>query len=102
MITDSQGIATSPALTANAHAGPFTVTAATAGATTPASFSLTNLPGSASRLAFQQQPSNAVAGQAITPPVTVQLQDSAGNPVSQAGSADYAAIERHHAACPDR
>jgi adhesin/invasin len=85
VITDSQGIATSPALTANAVAGPFTVTAATTGAATPASYSLTNLPGAASRLAFQQQPSNAAAGQAITPPVTVQLQDSAGNPVSQSG-----------------
>ena len=85
VVTDSQGIATSPALTANAVAGPFTVTAVTAGVATPASYSLTNLPGAASRLAFQQQPSNAVAGQAITPPVTVQLQDSAGNPVSQPG-----------------
>ena len=85
VFTDSQGIATSPAFTANAVAGPFIVTAATAGATTPASFSLTNLPGSASKLVFQQQPSNAVAGQAIVPPVTVQLQDSAGNPVSQSG-----------------
>ena len=83
--TDSQGIATSPALMANAQAGIFTVPAATAGATTPANFSLTNLPGSASRLAFQQQPGNIVAGQAITPPVTVQLQDSFGNPVRQAG-----------------
>ena len=83
--TDSQGIATSPALTANAVAGPVTVTAASAGATTPASFSLTNLPGSASKLAFHQQPNNAVAGQAITPPVTVQLQDSVGNPVNQSG-----------------
>ena len=83
--TDSQGIATSPALTANSVAGPVTVTAASAGATTPASFSLTNLPGSASKLAFHQQPNNAVAGQAITPPVTVQLQDSVGNPVNQSG-----------------
>ena len=83
--TDSQGVATSPTLTANSQAGPFTVTAATAGAATPAGFSLTNLPGTANNLAFRQQPGNGVAGQAITPPVTVQLQDSAGNPVSQPG-----------------
>ena len=83
--TDSQGMAMSPIPTANAQAGTFNVSAATAGAATAASFTLTNLPGTASRLAFQQQPSNSVAGQAITPPITVQLQDSLGNPVGQAG-----------------
>ena len=65
--TDSQGIATSPVLTANSQAGAFTVSAATAGAAAAASFSLTNLPGSASKLAFKQQPNDAVAGQPITP-----------------------------------
>jgi adhesin/invasin len=83
--TDNQGVATSPTLTANSQSGTFTVTASTAGAAMAANFSLTNLPGNASKLAFVQQPSNAVAGQAITPPITVQLQDSNGNPVRQSG-----------------
>ena len=39
----------------------------------------------ATKLAFVQQPTNAVAGAAIAPSVTVQLQDSGSNPVPQAG-----------------
>jgi adhesin/invasin len=83
--TDGQGIATSPIPQANAQAGDFTVTASAAGAAAAAGFSLTNLPGSANKLAFRQQPANIVAGQPITPAVTVQLEDSAGNAVSQPG-----------------
>jgi adhesin/invasin len=83
--TNGQGIATSPVLTANAQAGAFQATASTAGAATAAAFNLTNLAGIASKLAFVQQPTNAIAGQTITPPVTVQIQDSQGNPVSQGG-----------------
>ena len=37
------------------------------------------------KLAFVQQPTNALAGAAISPAVTVQLQDAGGSPVSQAG-----------------
>jgi hypothetical protein len=37
------------------------------------------------KLAFVQQPTNAAAGAAISPSVTVQLQDAGSNPVSQAG-----------------
>ncbi len=50
-------------------------------------FSLTNVAGSASHLTFVQQPSTAVAGAVIAPPVTVQLTDSTGNNVAQAGVA---------------
>ncbi len=39
----------------------------------------------ATKLAFVQQPSNALAGAAIVPAVTVQLQDGGGNAVPQAG-----------------
>jgi hypothetical protein len=38
--------------------------------------------GPAARLAFVQQPSNIVSGAAISPAVTVQLRDAAGNPVT--------------------
>jgi hypothetical protein len=41
---------------------------------------------SATHLAFVQQPTNAVAGAAIAPSVTVQLQDAANSPVAQAGT----------------
>jgi hypothetical protein len=40
--TNTSGVATAPALTANSQAGSYTVTASVAGVTTPASFSLTN------------------------------------------------------------
>jgi adhesin/invasin len=41
---------------------------------------------SATHLAFVQQPTSAVAGQAITPSITVQLQDSTNAPVAQSGT----------------
>ena len=41
--------------------------------------------GSASRLAFVQQPTNVVAGAQISPQVTVQLQDSLGNSLTTGG-----------------
>ncbi|MGE5156462.1 MAG: hypothetical protein ACM3JP_03080, partial [Betaproteobacteria bacterium] len=40
---------------------------------------------SATQLAFKQQPTPTIAQQPITPPVTVQLQDSDGTPVAEAG-----------------
>jgi adhesin/invasin len=40
---------------------------------------------SATQLAFVQQPTSATAGTLITPAVTVQLEDSGGNPVAQSG-----------------
>ncbi len=81
----TDGIAMSPAMTANSQAGAFQVTATTAAASAPALFNLTNVPGSANKLAFVQQPVDTVAGVAITPAVTVQVQDSAGNAVHTAG-----------------
>jgi adhesin/invasin len=82
--TDSTGIA-SVTVTANNQIGSFTVNATTPGAASPAAFNLSNIAGSASGLAFVQQPSNAVAGASITPAVTVQVKDSLGNNVPQAG-----------------
>ena len=83
--TGEQGIATAPVATANQTAGLFQVTAMTAGAPQPATFNLTNLAGTADKLVFAQQPVDTVAGQPIAPPVTVQLQDSFGNPVAKSG-----------------
>ncbi len=43
------------------------MTATVAGAPTPATLNLTNLAGTASHLAFIQQPTDAVTGQAVAP-----------------------------------
>ncbi len=83
--SDVDGVALAPAISANSQAGAFQVTATTAAASGPALFNLTNVPGSANKLVFVQQPVNTVAGAAITPPVTVQVQDSSGNAVRTAG-----------------
>src|SRR5205814_1328815 len=59
---------------------------AASGALTPAisgSFSIS--PAAASQLAFVQQPTAATAGAAIAPAVTVQLEDTFGNSVPNAG-----------------
>src|SRR5205085_11311062 len=84
--TDSSGVA-AISVTANTLVGSFQVTASAPGTAAPAVFTLTNVAGSGSRLAFVQQPTSAPAGAAITPPVTVQLTDSIGNNVAQAGVA---------------
>ena len=84
--TDSSGVA-GIFVTANTQVGSFQVTATAPGTAAPAVFSLTNVAGSASHLAFVQQPASAAAGAVIAPPVTVQLTDSTGNNVGQAGVA---------------
>jgi adhesin/invasin len=83
--TDAFGIAASPTATANQTSGTLQVAATTTGAPQPATFNLTNLPGTANRLVFSQQPTNTTAGQPITPAVTLQLQDNFGNPVAKSG-----------------
>ncbi len=83
--TDANGFASSPVLTANSQAGPFTGTAGVAGVT-PASYALTNVPGTANKLVFVQQPSDSAAGDSINPPVTVQIEDSFGNKVNASGT----------------
>jgi adhesin/invasin len=85
--TNNNGIATAPTMTANAQTGTFQVMATTSGAPSPALFTLTNVAGTANRLNFVQQPTDTVVGQAITPAVTLQLQDSSGNAVHMAGVA---------------
>src|SRR5262249_7605014 len=83
--TDAGGIATSPAMTANSQAGALMVSASTPNAAAPALFNLPNLPGTANHLVFVQQPTDTIAGSPITPPVTVQLEDSSGNAVHTPG-----------------
>src|SRR5262249_28748975 len=82
--TDSTGLA-SIAVTANTQIGSFKATRTATEIATRVILSLTNLPGTASRLTFAQQPPNAAAGATIAPPITVQLTDELGHNVAQAG-----------------
>ena len=59
-VTDQDGRATAPTLTAGTVAGSFTVTASAIG-TTAATFSLTDTPAAAVKLAFTQSPSATTA-----------------------------------------
>ena len=87
IVTTGIGGVAAISVTANTQVGAFDVTATAPGTAAPAVFSLTNVAGSVSHLTFLQQPSGAVAGAVIAPPVTVQLTDSVGNNVAQAGVA---------------
>jgi hypothetical protein len=73
--TDANGFATAPAFTANGIAGGYQVSASAGAATT--SFTLSNTPGPASKLAFVNVPSAATAGQPLS--FQVDVEDSFGN-----------------------
>ena len=83
-ITVSSGVATFPALILDT-AGTYTLNANSGLLPPITSSSFVVSAASASQLAFVQQPSNSTAGVAIAPPITVQLQDAFGNPVSTDG-----------------
>lgn len=87
-ITDANGVATAPVLTANTVAGTFTVTA-TIGTFT-ANFSLTNNADVATKLIFLQQPTTATAGQPITPEVRVGIVDQFNNLTNSTASVTMA------------
>lgn len=63
----------------------YTLTATDGTLTAAVSNSFTVGTGAAAKLAFTQNPAESAAGSAITPTVTVQLQDQFGNPVSAGG-----------------
>lgn len=84
-ITDASGIAT-VVFTTSATAGTVhTVTGTDADNVTGTSSDITTIAGSASKVVFVQQPSDATAGATISPSVTVQLQDTHGNNISTSG-----------------
>ncbi|MGD1277402.1 MAG: hypothetical protein ABR964_09280 [Tepidisphaeraceae bacterium] len=62
--------------------GNYTLTAADGGLTSATSNSFTISPAPAAKVAFAQQPTNTAAGSAITPAVTVDVEDSHGNIVT--------------------
>jgi adhesin/invasin len=81
--TNAQGIATAPALTANATAGNYNITASVAGVSTPASFSLTNLAGQpASVTATAGTPQGVSINTVFSTAMQATVKDASGNGVS--------------------
>ena len=83
-ITNASGVATSPALTANATpGGPYTVNATVSGVLTAASYSLTNTAGvPASITATSGGPQSAQINAAFAAPLVATVKDKNGNPIS--------------------
>src|SRR5206468_2273163 len=71
------GVATFSGLSIDKAGTGYTLTAAGAGSTTSTAFNIT--PATATALVFSVQPTNTVAGAAITPAVEVTAQDGNGN-----------------------
>ncbi len=83
--TDSSGVATSPAFSANGTVGSYTVTAAIAGAPTPASFNLTNTTGTpAAIMAMGGASQGVVVNTSFAAPLVAMVVDGGQNPVSGA------------------
>ncbi len=80
--TASNGIATFAGLSINKSGTGYTLTASASGVTGDTSSAFNIAPGAAVKLAFVQQPTEAVAGQAITPAVTVRVLDVNDNLVT--------------------
>ncbi|MFF0264099.1 hypothetical protein [Kribbella sp. NPDC004536] len=66
-------------------AGTYTLTAGRSGLTSATSSAVVISAGAASKLAFVQGPGNGFAGTALTPAITVQVQDPNGNAVAASG-----------------
>src|SRR5437868_6736626 len=87
----TNGVLTNQSVTIT-NTGNFTITATDngGGTATGTSNSFQVNPGAANKLAFIQQPTTSTAGQAITPAVTVQIQDANGNATSSTASVTMA------------
>src|SRR6185295_1065761 len=83
-VAASGGVASFSTLSIN-KAGPgYTLTASAAGLTGATSSTFNISAGTASKLAFTTQPSNATAGASISPSIAVTVQDANGNTVTTA------------------
>jgi len=76
------GVAIFSNLSINKTGTGYTLAASSTGLTGATSNTFNITPGAASKLAFNVQPSTTAAGQAISPAVTVQVQDANGNVVT--------------------
>lgn len=90
--TTVDGIATFNDLSADKIGNGYKLHASCTGLTSAKSTLFNITAGSPAQLAFDVQPTNAVAGTAITPAVTVRVLDVAGNPVTTATTAVTLAI----------
>ena len=80
VLTNAAGVAQVTSWTLGNTAGANSLTATATGLSgSPVSFTATGTPGAADHFAFTQQPTNAVAGAAITPDITVAALDAHGN-----------------------
>ena len=86
------GVATFSNLSINAAGSGYTLAASATGLTGATSSAFNVTAGTASKLAFTVQPTNVVVGAAITPAVTVTIEDASGNPVTTATNAVTMAI----------
>ena len=81
--TNSLGVATAPAFTANTSAGSYSVTAKVSGVSAAASFSLTNTVGAAASIVTSAgTPQTTMVGTAFTTAMQATVEDQYGNPVS--------------------
>ena len=81
-VTNSSGVATAPALTANSQAGAYAVIARVAGMGTAASFSLTNLSPGPSISATAGTPQSATVSTAFMTTLQATVKDAGNNPVT--------------------
>src|SRR5207302_782897 len=79
--TAVSGVATFFDLSLNKTGTGYTLTASASGFAPVTSTAFDIIPGTTTQLAFTVQPSNTVAGAAISPAVQVSALDAAGNPV---------------------
>ena len=78
---NSTGVATFSDLSLDKAGTGYTLSATSSGLTAATSTAFNVTAGTAAKLVFIQQPGSTVAGQAISPAVTVQIQDASGNVV---------------------
>jgi adhesin/invasin len=78
VLTDVNGVATSPLLSANGTPGDFTATAASVGVATPLSFPLRNLPA---ELALGKRKANATVGTRYRQRLIATVRDASGKPI---------------------
>ena len=90
--TNNSGLATFAGLGISGPAGTYTLNFTGLNLTGATSVSITLAAGAPARLAFGTQPSSTVAGAAISPAVTVLVQDALGNTVTSATNAVTLAI----------
>ena len=84
--TNSSGVASSLTYKANTTAATYNVAVTSSGTTpNPLNFPETNTATTAAKLVFVQGPSNVSAGAPMSPAVTVQVEDTYGNPASDSG-----------------